>query len=134
MTRNYWERTTGGRLSRRKALIASGGASAALLFAACGGGSDDSTSSTTGSEGKSKLLTLPKDTSSQAKAGGTLRTVSTADPPNFDPLLGGSSIVVSAAANYTYPRLLKYATSKFPKPASGDAEGDLAESYELSAD
>src|SRR5437763_15559393 len=121
MTRSYWGSLNVAHLNRRRLLVASGGAGALLTMTLAGcGGSDKDAPSGDGASAKSSLLVLPKDTSGQAKAGGALKTFATADPPNFDPLLGGSSIVVSSAANYTYPRLLKYTTAKFPKPASGD--------------
>ena len=121
---------------RRRSFLAAtgtGGALLALSAAGCGSSGKKSDSGS-GAAQKSSLLSSPQDTSAQAKPGGVLKSWLQADPPNFDPLLGGSSIVRIVGADYTYPRLLKCATSECPKAASGESEGDLAESYELSPD
>ncbi len=160
---NYWNRMLSARARRRAVLAASGGVGVmtALSLVGCGGSSNNNSSAasgassatsgssaaasgasgasgSTGASGASGastgngLLSLPAHT--DPKQGGVLRTFMTAAPPNFDPLLGGSSIVVSGGANYTYPRLLKYKVTPYPGAATGDSEGDLAESFELSAD
>jgi len=133
VTTNYWTQLAGRRMQRRRLLIASGAASTLMGLGLVGCGSDSGGSNST-SDTSSSLLSKPEDSSSRAKPGGVLRSMLASDPPNFDPLLGGSSIVVSSGANYTYPRLLKYTTARFPKAAPGDSEGDLAESFELSPD
>ncbi len=106
-------------------------AGAGSLLMACGTGATTPPASATRPRGP---ISLPADSSSSAKQGGTLRSVAVFDVPSFDPHSAQSSIVHTQVAAYTYPRLLKFATAKFPDRPRGDVEGDLAESFELSAD
>ena len=76
MSQDYWSSFTSGRLNRRRALAGTGaGVLGAAFLAACGGGSSDSksTEETSASKDKSGLLAEPQDTSSKAKAGGTIK-------------------------------------------------------------
>ena len=131
---SYWEQITSARISRRRALAAAAGTgmgAAALGVVGCGGGGGDS-GGNLGS--KSGLITEPKDESSKAKIGGTLKTVRTADVPNgFDPLSTNNASTLSVAS-LAYPRLLKFKAAKYPNQADGSSEGDLADSFELSND
>src|SRR5687767_11101682 len=91
---NYWQRVTESRISRRRAMAATGSAAAAAAFlAACGGGDDDGDdggSRSTGGNG-SGLEYTPVDTTSQAKAGGTLKHYAAADIAHFDALASNSA-------------------------------------------
>lgn len=106
-------------------------AAAGVAAAACdvGGGEPDETSEST--QGP---LAVPKDTTAGAKQGGVLRTVAGSDVPSFDPHSAQSVLVHTQIAAYTYPRLLKFTSAKYPDKPAGGVEGDLAESFEMSAD
>jgi len=131
----YWERLTQSRVSRRRALAgtaAAGAGIAALSTVGCGGGSDGD--SIPNEPDKSGLLGTPQDTLSQAKPGGTFKSLLTTDVVSFDPLSSSSFNTQSSVAYYTYPRMLKFKTVKRPDRATGASEGDLAEGFELSND
>jgi peptide/nickel transport system substrate-binding protein len=139
MTANYWERVTRNRLTRRRALLAAGGigvtgASLALL----GCGSDDDGEGASGAGGgtgaSNGLLSTPKDTTGQAKAGGTIRDFQNADMLNFDPVASPSNPVINFVAVFAYPRLLKFKPGKYPDPSDGSSEGETATSWEMSGD
>ncbi len=135
-TDSYWNSYLTGRLSRRRAIGAAAGAAAglaALSLAGCGGGSD-SGGTTQPSGDTSGLLTTPADSTSRAKAGGVLKHFDTADVTTFDPIATTSFSAQSRIAAYTYPRMVKFKTAKFPEFATGEVEGDLAESFEMSGD
>jgi ABC-type transport system substrate-binding protein len=129
----YWQRTIVSRLSRRRALtgVAGAGLGAVALSALGCGGSGSSSGSSPGEAG---LVSKPLDTTSQAKAGGTLRHFATADPAHFDPLLSSNANVVNFVSPYAYPRLIKWVSGTYPKTADGSIEGFAAESFEVSPD
>ena len=126
----YWVRTMSRRLSRRRAVaITAGlGAGAALSLAGCGGGDGDSTSG----GGESGLLAKVEDTSKQAVAGGIYQSYEANDIQSMDPN-GGSSARAQFVSYFVYPRLVKTKTS-FTGTHTEGKEGDLAESWEFSAD
>jgi ABC-type transport system substrate-binding protein len=101
------------------------------VLAACGSDAKDDRATATP---PLSLSTDPQDTTNFAKQGGTLKSVAIADVPSFDPHSATSTVVHTQVAAYTYPRLLKFATARFPDRPIGNTDGDLAESYELSAD
>src|SRR6187551_654809 len=112
MSQDYWHNLTSGRLNRRRALAGTGaGALGAAFLAACGGGSSsDSKSSgdTSASKDKSGLIAEPQDTTSKAKAGGTIKTFYTADVLHFDALASNSSSTVNDATVFAYSRMVKF--------------------------
>jgi ABC-type transport system substrate-binding protein len=110
---------------------AAGGALGALSLVGCGGDDGDGGEAPSDPSG---LLTFPVDSSSRAKAGGILKHVDTADVTTFDPIATTSFSAQSRIAAYTYPRLVKFKTGKFPEFANGEVEGDLAESFEMTSD
>ena len=122
---SYWS----NRVSRRRAIGTVGaGALGAAFLAACGGSSSDSGNKDSGSSAssdKSGLVYEPTDTSASAKPGGTIKTVYTADILHFDALASNSSSTVNDAAVFTYPRTVKFATTKYPKPHDGSVEGEV---------
>jgi peptide/nickel transport system substrate-binding protein len=138
MAQDYWQSLTSGRLSRRSAVAGTGGAAlgAAFLAACGGGGSAKSTSSgeSSTSKDKSGLVAEPSDTTSKAKAGGTIKTFYTADVLHFDALASNSSSTVNDATVFAYSRMVKFTTTKHPKPYEGGIEGDMMESWEVSPD
>jgi len=116
-------------------MAATGSAAAAAAFlAACGGGDDDGDSSEgSGSKG-SGLIYEPVDTTSQAKAGGTLKHYANADIAHFDALASNSASTVNFGSVFSYNRLLKFKPGKYPNGADGSSEGEMAESWEVSPD
>ena len=121
----HWEGIARQRLRRRSALVGLGTALASAGFlAACGGG--DSKDSTT-----SQSVYKPKDTTAEAKAGGTLKDWQlNGDPSHFDSLAANAVGVNSEG----YPTLLRNTPLKYPAPLDGSIEGNIVESFELSAD
>ena len=76
--------------------VTGAGAFSAGFLAACGGGDDDNTASTGGSGGGSNsILATPADTTSQAKAGGTIKDYYAAELTHMDALLSNSASTVS---------------------------------------
>lgn len=132
----YWERIASSRVSRRRALAgtaAAGAGIAALSTVGCGGGGDGDSAPKEAID-KSGLLGTPQDSLAEAKPGGVFKNLLTTDVVSFDPLSSSSFNTQSSVAYYTYPRMLKFKTARRPEFASGASEGDLAESFELSAD
>ncbi len=131
--REHWSRFAEQRLSRRRALILTGGAgltATAVSLLGCGNNKKTGTKSS----GSSQLLTKPEDSTSKAKAGGTLRDFQNADILHFDPLANTANPVINFAAVFSYPRLLKFHSGTYPNAADGSAEGEAATSYEISGD
>jgi peptide/nickel transport system substrate-binding protein len=137
--KSYWETLAASRLSRRRVVVGgalAGASAAALSLVGCGGGGSKSSTKTTdtGPVDQSGLLNKPVDTSAQAKPGGAFKSVITADITTADPLSTNSFTTQIYVAEFTYPRMLRFKTAKDPQLATGESEGDLAESYELSPD
>ncbi len=118
-------------------MAATGSAAAAAAFlAACGGGDDDGDGGGSGSTGgnSSGLEYTPVDSTSQAKAGGTLKHYAAADIAHFDALASNSASTVNFGSVFAYNRLLKFKSGKYPDVADGTSEGEMAESWEVSPD
>jgi peptide/nickel transport system substrate-binding protein len=134
----YWERLNGAALSRRRVLGGAAGlglGAAAVGLAGCGGGSNGGSSSGTASQQSSGLLDKPVDSTSRMKPGGTYKSVFiSANPPSLDPHTSQGFTTLTAIAAYTYPRIMRFKTAKYPAAAVGEVEGDLAESFEFSGD
>src|SRR3954468_16914096 len=98
---DYWNRVTSSRLSRRRAIVTTGaGALGAAFLAACGSSNssnDSGSKDTKPASDKSGLVYEPVDSTAQAKPGGTIKTVYTADILHFDALLSNSSSTVNDA-------------------------------------
>lgn len=124
MTQTYW--TLQSRISRRHALkLAGGSVLGAAFLAACGGSnSEDQTD-------RSSLVAKPVDTAKQAKRGGTLIVPATSDTPGFDPYLPNAAL--ATLQNPVNAHLLQYKAG-YMQPTSYDVMGDIAESFEFSAD
>jgi peptide/nickel transport system substrate-binding protein len=125
METGYWQTIMTQRARRRKVLAASAAFSAsALMLAACGGSDSKSESS----KDISSLITPPKDETKSAKAGGIMKAAVVSVTPNLDPHLangGGAGAPVS--------RLFRVKPGVL-KNTSGEIEGDLVESWEVSPD
>ncbi|HXH22935.1 MAG TPA: ABC transporter substrate-binding protein [Dehalococcoidia bacterium] len=74
------------------------------------------------------------DTTDKAKPGGTYNSVLATDVVTLDPLSAATFNTLDIVAAFTYPKMLQFSLSKYPKLSKGEVEGQLAESYELSAD
>ncbi|HEY7268350.1 MAG TPA: ABC transporter substrate-binding protein [Dehalococcoidia bacterium] len=125
-------------MTRRRALVGASSvtaSAAALSVVGCGsgGGSGSKASSSSQPADASGLLYSPKDTTSSAKAGGTLKSFRPADIASLDPL-SAASILVYYATMYSYPRLFKFTPAKYPDIPGNDVEGDFVQSYEISPD
>ncbi len=132
---SYWQRITQSHLTRRKAL---GGAAAAGLGAValgavgCGGGDSGGSGGDGNGGGASGMLGQRVDTTAQAKPGGTLPSLTTADVTSFDPLTS-PSFTTQVISGWVYSRILKVVPG-YKVPSQGDVEGDLADTYEISGD
>ncbi len=130
---SYWAKVMESRLTRRRALAGAatvGVGAAAIGVVGCGGGGGDGG----GTSDNSKLGTssdpLLADSTSQAKPGGTYKTIQNADPVNLDPNLS-TSFTAQVGADIWYSRLLRFDTGPGIPPLSKVA-GDAAESFEAS--
>jgi peptide/nickel transport system substrate-binding protein len=115
-------------------LIASGGVGLSAAFlAACGGSDSGGSSSTSGSSdsGKSALVVKPTDTAAQAKRGGVLKDYAQAEPRTLDPVQPLADY--NRIAPFTYSTLLVAKPGKL-KPATGELQGGVAESWETAPD
>ena len=132
---NYWQRVTNSRISRRRAIAATGSVAAAAAFlTACGGDDNGDSGGGTGSTGGNSLIYKPVDTTSQAKAGGTIKHYANADITHFDALASNSASTVNFGSVFAYTRLLKFKPGIVPNEPDGSSEGEMAESWEVSPD
>lgn len=151
MTKNYWANVLQGRVKRRRVLGMAGGAAfSAAFLAACGSDDDDagstgssastgSTGSTTGGSGgndaggadSSGLLSERKDTSAQARRGGTLKLSVERDVAAFDVAIAQRYFEVPQS--HVYSRLTQQKAAVLGN-WTGEFTGDIAESWEFSPD
>jgi peptide/nickel transport system substrate-binding protein len=130
MESNYWSRGQIYRVSRRRTILAGvSGVIGASLLAACGGGKHTGKTDTTD---KSGLLSVPIDTTKQAKRGGVGKVFLNVAPANWE---------VHQNPGQWFGRLyhptLNYMVRMeegYLGPASGNPAVDLPESYEFSPD
>ena len=143
-SRNYWERISSERLSRRRALITgSAMAASAAFLAACGGDDDDGSTgataspSSTGATGgtgvatSSGLITTPVDNTATARRGGSVAYYATGDVPSFDP--STSNIILNQLSTTVYSRLAGI-TPGYMEPWVFGVSPEVAESWEWSPD
>src|SRR5262249_52300433 len=125
-------RAYGWRQTRRGALRAAalGSAGAAAFALACGSrhGKDTRTSEQK-QEAAQKAVSDRADTTAQAVPGGVFQGYTTADVTNLDPLTS-PSFTANALGAWYYSRLMRFKTGYLDKPATGEVEGDLAETLE----
>jgi ABC-type transport system substrate-binding protein len=125
MTASYWHSLTRTRIGRRRAVIASGGvALSSVLLAACGGGEEDSGAS-------SGLVSKAEDTTKQAKRGGVYKASIATDAGSWDPHVRGAWFGTLGGALFSRLTIVKPGLGE---PTAGEIGGDLAESWEFSAD
>jgi ABC-type transport system substrate-binding protein len=127
MENNYWSKMAARRLSRRRALSMTGTtALAAGFLAACGGDDDDGRGEARDASG---LVTQPTDETKNVTSGGVLVNRTTSEPNTLEPHLfpgnftsqdiySGLWLIKDGHINYT----------------TGEIEGDVVESWELSPD
>ncbi len=124
----YWS----NRISRRKAIgvaASTGLAVGAAALIGCGGGGDDGGG---GGEQASSIIYKPKDTTSQAKPGGTYESFINNDVSGWD-YLGATANLDRGQASYVYSRLFKWKPGIIEE-ARGEIDGDLAASFEFTTD
>lgn len=124
MSKNYWER----HVSRRRVMAGAGAFAAglaAVTVVGCGGSDKEPETIV------ETRVNVPKNTSTNAKKGGTYKGVVSGDENNLDPL--ATSRVWPQGGSFAYSHLLKEKVSD-GVPGSPEFIGDLAESYEISAD
>src|SRR5690242_5591447 len=138
---DYWAKLTEQRISRRRGLKLGAGLGAgalALSMIGCGGGSDNSSSTSSGGDTtgakRSSLVTEPKDSAKDGKAGGIWKHFSRGDATHFDSLVSDTSQVVSISGYLGYAKLLRWKAGRYPQVFDGSSEGESAESWELSPD
>jgi peptide/nickel transport system substrate-binding protein len=100
----------------------------ALTLSGCGGGDDGAP------RDRSGLVATPVDTTSQAKAGGTIKHFFTGDAQHLDALTSSNANVTNYVSPFANVRLLRWTLGKYPNIADGTPEGYAAESFELSPD
>jgi len=131
---NYWNRTLGGRVSRRgvirgAALGGAGLAGAALI--GCGG-SDDPTPAPTAAPTTAPTATptaTEVDPFASIKRGGTYNNTLTSDPATINPY-GSASFLPKGIGAYAYSRFYKIAARPDENPFSVGPEEDLADGAE----
>jgi len=125
---DYWTKTLGHRIDRRRAMVVAGAASAgAAVLAACG----SSGGSKGGAEKKSNQVAKPVDTTKQVKRTGIMKDRGFADPASLDILTPNNPI--TPWANDVYNSLV-LTEPGYMKRTEGNVAPDIAESWETSAD
>ncbi|HLF79923.1 MAG TPA: ABC transporter substrate-binding protein, partial [Dehalococcoidia bacterium] len=135
MQTGYWSKFTQDRLSRRRVVTGAAGLGlSASALALLGCGDDNSSEEAKAPADKSGLVHTPKDTTSQAKAGGILKHYLTADINHFDATADPSGLTVGHSAEPFYPRMLRMKSVKATEAPEGSQLGEAAESWEMSPD
>jgi ABC-type transport system substrate-binding protein len=131
MSSGYWSKIARARISRRRAIAATSAVAASTAFLAACGGDDEGSS---GSQEPSGVVSKPEDTTSSARAGGTLKDFQTSDIVTMDALASNDAPAVNQVSVFAYPRMLKFKSFKSPEVGDYSVEGDTATSYEMSPD
>jgi peptide/nickel transport system substrate-binding protein len=125
MQSNYWQKVLDQRISRRRALAATGATAAgAALLAACGGGGSDTRGDASG------IVVQSTDTTAKANRNGTLKERGNGDPPTLDIFTANNPH--NSMGPHVYSALVR--TRPYPKGGDDETVGDLAETWERSAD
>src|SRR5688572_3231552 len=127
----YWSSFTGSRISRRHALRAGGAFGLSAAFLAACGGSDSGGSTSQQASSSSDLVVKPTDSTSQAKRGGVLKDYAQAEPRSLDPV--NPQADYNRIAPFVYSTLLAAKPNKL-EPATGELQGQIAQSWETSPD
>ena len=121
----YWQSITNRRVSRRRALAVSGMAALSTgILAACGGDGDTEPAG-------SGLLSVPKDTLSQAKRGGVMKDRIHAEPATMD--ISTANAPLNAFCSACYSSLVQFKPG-YMRPSENEVIPDLVESWERSPD
>jgi ABC-type transport system substrate-binding protein len=132
MQSNYWARTLTQRMSRRRALAATGaGALGAAFLAACGG--EDDGSGSTAPKDTSGLVYTPVDQTKQAVKGGLWQSAYAVEQLHFDPLSTNSQFTFGHAG-HAYQKLLSLKPGTFADAPTGEVDGEIAQSWEVTPD
>ena len=128
-----WTRSLTQRLSRRRAIATTGGAALGAAFlAACGGSSSSSTDNgSKDDKNVSGLITPQKDTTKEAKKGGTLKFTVPGDIPNFDGHILSFTDAQQVLLNFSRLTRIKPGILQL---SDGTVIGDAMESWEFSPD
>lgn len=122
---DYWTKTLSTRLTRRRVLATTGAAAVSAAFLAACGGSDS------GAKGDASKLVAPvADDTKAVKRGGQLKARSSLEHPTLDPMVGGGHV---GFLGMTYSGLFRISDG-YKDSTNGEIVGDLAESWEFSAD
>src|SRR5262249_42452095 len=114
-------------------IVATGaGALGAAFLAACGGSSNKGGSGGSSKAPVSSLLTVPVDTTKDAKRGGTLKRNVSADVPNLDPMQNPAAAVPFTET--VMGRLLGFKPGNLTNAQEDGVDGDVAQSWEESPD
>jgi len=130
METDYWSKVLGRRISRRRGLAATvAGAASAAFLAACGGD---------GGKPKEKfdktgLVTLPKDETKSAKAGGIMPDNHGSLNFSIDPVIA-PSLTSFGMITPLYSQLVKFGKAVGSKPTPAMITGDAMTSWEFSPD
>jgi ABC-type transport system substrate-binding protein len=123
----YWQNALNNRISRRRAMVATGASALGAAFlAACGGGTDGNSR---GTKDASSLVVAAKDETKEMKRGGTLWSRTTSEPATMDPHVFPGNF----ASTHTHSGLWLIKDG-YLTGATGEVEGDVIESWEMSPD
>ena len=122
---SYWAGLQQQRVSRRQALAGGGITLAGALLTACRGSGNNSSS-----DDVSSILGPVKDESKDVKRGGVFKSRAQNEPSNWDPQLVGNT---TQTTPFQYSGLLRLKEGYLQR-TSGEIDGDVAESWELSPD
>ena len=130
-SRNYWSRRVNRRTALRGAALGATGLAGAVLIG-CSDSDEDPTEAPGGGGGGGQATAAPTTaatTAPEVMSGGTFKSHSTYDVDSFDTHTSPTykTFVMNA---YTHSRLVRYAVGADGAEASGEVEGDLAESFE----
>jgi len=140
MAENYWSHRISRRNALRGAALGSAGLAGAVLIG-CGGDDDAGVTDASGGGGggggstatATAAATSAPTTAPEPKSGGTFKSFSAYDIDSFDNHTSPTYKTFSMNT-YTHSRLVRYKVGVDGADATGEVEGDLAESFEQTDD